>query len=303
MSDTLVIHHHDLDGYVAGDIVLLHHPEAVTLSLGYGAPDALPGVEALSRFRRVVSVDYTLPTPTMQWLSDGYDGEAIWIDHHASAIRSAAENGFDRIPGMRSAPGEAPLCGAELAWRYFQRRGIPRMLRLIGDYDTFRNSHEPEFEADVMPFYYATQVHFDREYLPANFRKEGFVLGKTEDYYDEERCETMLSQGRLIRDYVEESYRGMAAESAYVREAWGLRVLCFNCPGHGSVAVKPAFDPARHDAMLRYSYNGKRWNYGILTDQEAKPQVDVAAIAQRYGGGGHRCAAGFCTDVLLPELR
>ncbi len=31
-------------------------------------------------------------------------------------------------------------------------------------------------------------------------------------------------------------------------------------------------------------------------------RVDVSAIARGFGGGGHRQAAGFTTDVPLPEL-
>ena len=31
-------------------------------------------------------------------------------------------------------------------------------------------------------------------------------------------------------------------------------------------------------------------------------QVDVSVIARGFGGGGHRQAAGFTTDMQLPEL-
>jgi len=30
--------------------------------------------------------------------------------------------------------------------------------------------------------------------------------------------------------------------------------------------------------------------------------VDVSAIARKQGGGGHKRAAGFSTDLELPEL-
>jgi phosphoesterase RecJ-like protein len=31
-------------------------------------------------------------------------------------------------------------------------------------------------------------------------------------------------------------------------------------------------------------------------------ELDVSAIARRFGGGGHRQAAGFSTDLPLPEI-
>ena len=298
---TLIIHHHDLDGYVAGDIALLKYPDAETLSLGYDHPEQVPDMERLGAYAMVVIVDYCLPAPQMTELCRR--GTAVWIDHHVSAIRAAVEHGFDALPGLRSAPDASPECGAELAWRFFMGGEPPRFVRLVGEYDTFRSSHDPVFDEEVMPFFYATQLHFEQEYLPANAAGEHFRLRTAADFQDEARCEEMLRQGRLIRDYVEEYYRRAVAESAYVRDLWGFRVLCFNCYGHGSVVVKPGFDPQKHDLMMRYSYNGCKWGYGLFTDAEVKPDVDVSAIARRYGGGGHRTAAGFSTDELLPELK
>jgi phosphoesterase RecJ-like protein len=36
--------------------------------------------------------------------------------------------------------------------------------------------------------------------------------------------------------------------------------------------------------------------------RSATGRVDVSAIAQRYGGGGHHRAAGFSTDLTYDEL-
>ena len=40
---TIIIHHHDLDGYAAGAIARLHNPDAQTLKLNYDNPSAIPG--------------------------------------------------------------------------------------------------------------------------------------------------------------------------------------------------------------------------------------------------------------------
>ena len=63
------------------------------------------------------------------------------------------------------------------------------------------------------------------------------------------------------------------------------------------------FNPEEHDAMLRYAFNGRCWNYGLYADTEKRPDVDCSIIARQYGGGGHRAAAGFTTDKLLAELQ
>ena len=51
---TIIIHHHDLDGFVAGDIACLHHPNAQTLKLNYDDPAAIPGPEQLKDFQTLI---------------------------------------------------------------------------------------------------------------------------------------------------------------------------------------------------------------------------------------------------------
>ena len=296
---TLIIHHHDLDGYMAGAIARIFHPDAATLSLNYDAAAPIPGADELSAHGLVVIVDYTLPPGDMQSLAAS--GKLLWIDHHASAIRNSQKHGYAHAPGLRCQPGEL-ICGAELAWQFFTGRPVPRLLQLVGDYDTFRNQHDPAFSDTVLPFFYATQVDCDRRFLPANFGRDGYRLNSVEDFEDDGLVDSLIHDGRTIKAYNDSHYRTLLNESAFVRRIWGLRVLCFNCAGHGSANMIQAFDTEKHDAMLLFSTNGKGWNYGIYTDATAKPEVDVAAVAIKYGGGGHRCAAGFRTGELLPEL-
>ena len=295
---TLIIHHHDLDGYVAGDIARLHYPDAETMKLNYDTPEAIPKPEQLASYETVIVVDYTLPPETMLWLKA--HTHFIWIDHHFSSINTAISQGYNDVDGLRCQPGE-PICGAELAWRFFEKTPLPRFLQLTGDQDTFRNSRDPAFKSDVLPFLYATQLVFER-LNPANFHSPDFLLPTAESYQNDDWCHELILQGRLIQNYNQLHYGALRKESAFVRNLWGLRVYCFNCPGHGSTSINDGFDPAIHDAMLLFSYDGKSWHYGIYTDAVAKPQVNVALIAKQYGGGGHQTAAGFSTKELLPEL-
>ena len=295
----LILHHSDLDGFLAGDLAKLHYPDAETLSLNYAKDAPIPAPQQLDCYSLVIIVDYSLPVATMQSLHG--QGKAIWIDHHASAIRLAKAHGYDDLPGLRCREDEK-ICGAELAWTYFEKAPIPRLLKLTGDYDTYRNVRTPAFETEVLPFFYATQLHFEQRFLPANFRKEGFLLNTRQDFQNDARCDEMIATGRLLLDYSRSTYRQLGKENAFVRQLWGYRVLGLNCPGHGSTAIQPSFHPEEHDLMLTFSYNGACWSYGLYTDEEAKPQIDVSAIAASYGGGGHKAAAGFSLPNLLPEL-
>lgn len=295
---TLIIHHHDLDGYIAGDIARLHYPDAQTLKLNYDIPGDIPGEERLQSYDTVIVADYTLPPQTMLWLKA--HRHLVWIDHHFSAIQTADKMGYNDVDGLRCQPGEL-ICGAELAWKFFEKTPLPRFLRLTGDQDTYRNSRKPEFQSEALPFLYATQLVFER-LDPANFHAPDFLLPTAESYQNDAWCDELILQGRLIQRYNQLHYGALRKENAFVRTIWGLRIYCFNCPGHGSTAINEGFDPAKHDAMLLFSYNGSGWHYGIYTDAIAKPQINVALIARQYGGGGHPSAAGFSTSTLLPEL-
>ncbi len=296
----LIIHHHDLDGYVAGAIARLFFPDAQTLSLNYDASSPIPRAADLAEYEQVIIVDYTLPPEEMLALYSAQ--KLLWIDHHASAIRNAQTHGYADAPGLRCTVGEL-ICASELCWQFFTKRALPRLLTLIGSYDTFRNSHDPEFFSETLPFFYGTQVDFQERFLPANFGKPGYLLNTLDAFEDAALPEKLIADGRIIQGYNRSCYSQLLRECAFVRVIDGLRVLCFNCAGHGSDNMLHAFDPSLHDAMLLFSTNGKGWNYGIYTDGQLKPDVDVSAIAIKHGGGGHRCAAGFRTDELLPELR
>jgi len=41
---------------------------------------------------------------------------------------------------------------------------------------------------------------------------------------------------------------------------------------------------------------GKKWSYSVYS---TKPDIDCSAFAKRYGGGGHKGAAGFYSDSLI----
>jgi len=43
-------------------------------------------------------------------------------------------------------------------------------------------------------------------------------------------------------------------------------------------------------------FDGKKYSYSIFS---SNPNIDCSKIAESYGGGGHKGAAGFSSDELL----
>ena len=53
-----------------------------------------------------------------------------------------------------------------------------------------------------------------------------------------------------------------------------------------------------YDILIGFSYDGDNWNYSLRSTK-----VDCAVLAMKYGGGGHKGAAGFSNpDFVLRKL-
>ena len=50
-----------------------------------------------------------------------------------------------------------------------------------------------------------------------------------------------------------------------------------------------------YDICLSFAYLGDSWTVGLYSDDKG---IDVGKIAVKYGGGGHKGAAGFVSNNL-----
>ena len=59
-------------------------------------------------------------------------------------------------------------------------------------------------------------------------------------------------------------------------------------------------DDGSYDILMPFSFNGRNgtWTYSMYSKT-----VDVSEIAKKYGGGGHKGAAGFNTNRLIFERK
>jgi nanoRNase/pAp phosphatase (c-di-AMP/oligoRNAs hydrolase) len=50
-----------------------------------------------------------------------------------------------------------------------------------------------------------------------------------------------------------------------------------------------------YDIMIPFCFDGKQWTVSMYTKNK---EIDVSIIAKKYGGGGHKNAAGFqCKEL------
>jgi len=162
---------------------------------------------------------------------------------------------------------------------------MPAAVFLLGRYDVFDLAADPR----VMDFQFGLRVYPTNPANPANpwkvLLRPGYV-GLVD-----ETC----NLGHFIRQYQRTQDEKSMARFSYWTSFEGLSTLAINGSG-GSHKFEA--DPRHQEAALLLSYSrlpNNKWLVNLYTFQD---EIDCGAIAKRYGGGGHRKAAGFITQNL-----
>lgn len=269
---TLCLHHNDADGRASAAIVRrFYGPETVCHEMNYGDP--VPW-NLVDQAERVVVVDFSLPEETMRRLAEGR--ELIWIDHHQSSLETlgpvAEAEGW---PGVRDRSEAACV----LTWRFFfPDRPVPRAVVLIGDRDIWRWA-----EAETGPF--NEGLYREEDTSPANDALWGPLLDD-----DPQAVARLVERGRVLLEARLQDIRREVERRGFVVEFEGLRTLAINHRGSGDMGAYIR----SLGYTLAYCYvdgvqDGELRTFVTLYSAE----VDVARLAQRFGGGGHPGAAGF----------
>jgi len=259
----------DFDGKCSAAIVKKAYPNCELVGVDHDGRD-FP-ITMVQAGDRVFMVDYAIDSiETMLWLQANCD--FTWIDHH-EIVNEAAAKGFNP-KGLRS----TWLAACELTWQYlFPNDPMPRAVHLLGHYD----SRHLERDKDALSFQFGMR-QFVGEADDASFWDELFR--------SESRVNKIIEQGRIILPYVERQNARAMELLAFDLELDGLKCLAVNIASSGSQTFASKWDSRKYDAMVRFSWKRTFWDVSLYTE---KPGVDVRRVAQKFGGGGHVCAAGF----------
>ncbi len=197
------------------------------------------------------------------------------LDHHISNksdIKSADNWVFDLNHS-----------GAVLAWQYFHpKKAVPRLLQHIEDYDLWHFK---------LPF--TKEIFIVLELLDFDFRDWSKFAAKLEKVNSRKK---IITEGKVILKYQKSLVRKIVKDATLVRFA-GYKMFAVNSPVLGSEIGNALVKKLPPLSLVWRVKNGK-----IGCSLRSNGKVDVAKIAKRFGGGGHRAAAGFVLprDVKLP---
>lgn len=285
---TLVINHNDEDGICAGAIVKYFEDEVTAHSINYGYKVPWKKIEEA---QKVYMVDFGLqPFSDMIKLLEMKGDNFIWIDHHKTSIEDRDKSGrtFKGIQRI----GDA---GCELTWEYFNPHHnyaeFPKMVKMIGRYDVWDLDYSQEL-LDLQAGLKYQDIDVDH----TKFWWECF--GK---FSGDNKTDELIKIGKICNKYQQNLNDKHVNSHAFEMEWEGYNFLVCNALNVNSMLFDRRFDMNKHDAMMAFGYTNKNWSISMYCSD--KPGVDVGSLAKRYGGGGHKNAAGFQCNELPFELR
>ena len=215
------------------------------------------------------TLDYSFPLDVVSGIREQVNSLTV-IDHHETN-KEAALSADNRLFDMTHS-------GAALSWKFFHpTKPIPRLLRYVEDSDLwkFRLRHTREITESLSLY--------DMNFKTWDKLVRDFEQGKEKKYMEEGT--TLLRSrdrriGRLIgfgEDIVFEGHKALMVNSPFYVSEIGHSIVKHGTP-----------------VALIWSWRGGKIMVSLRSDGKA---VNVAKLAERYGGGGHAAAAGFTFKV------
>lgn len=285
-----IYHSKDLDGYCSGAIVKRKYPDVKLIGYDYG--QELP-MNEIPFGEPIIMIDVSLPMDKMATLSNHSNHNLTWIDHHISAINDYKNQNNIELGGITPVL-ENGIAACEGGWKYlFPDESMPTAVKLLGEYDTWRNQDKERWDNAIMPFQYGMRMICSSpetfpEYL---FDKDGVVTNYP--------VEDIIKTGKSILAYQKQQNQ-RACRSSFEIEFEGLRAICLNNGGASSQVFDSVYNPEKHDVMIPFVFTGKHWTFSLYT---TKDEIDCSIIAKSKGGGGHKKAAGFQLKELPEQFK
>lgn len=268
-SDRVIcLHHADcMDGAAAAAVVALKYPSVECVAMRHGDPIPVDVSGAL-----VFVVDFSFKVEVFREII-AKAREVRWYDHHKTALEIQKELGFGDLEMSES--------GASLTWKKcFPDKPVPPILAYVRDKDLWLwelpgsraiSESLSEIEETLKP----------KDPIWAN------LLQKSEA-----DLMALKDEGeRLLKKKRREIEK--ACERGFPISFHGHRALAVNWTGGASSIGEYIYKDLGYEVAALFYFDGKYWKASLRSNR-----VDVSALAQIYGGGGHPGAAGFRTNDL-----
>lgn len=285
-----IFHHNDADGRCSAALIYMYglkgedenFVECIEMDYATEFP-----IEKIEKDEKVYIVDYSIDPYIMEQLI-AITHNIIWIDHHKSAIEK-----YEKWPNMMPAIGgiriKEGVSACKLVWNYIGGNdyNIPVMVRIIDDWDIWK--HEYEYTKPFITSFNARSVYTD----PKNY-----LFWKHMN--DEDYISRMVADGMTMIKFRDGYAEEVINHIGFKCTIGGLRVFAVNIP-HANSEYFKSLDKAEYDVFMPFYYDPNKmlWTYSMYSVSEG---TDVSAVCKKYGGGGHKNAAGFTIAMGINDI-
>jgi oligoribonuclease NrnB/cAMP/cGMP phosphodiesterase (DHH superfamily) len=192
------------------------------------------------------------------------------LDHHKSAMVELHDITCTHFDMNHS--------GAMLSWKFFHPgKDAPRMIKHIEDRDLWK-----------------WEIPYSKEFAAA-FDMVPFDFEEFDKYLDDSAVDDAQERGAYILAY-SKTVISKISKHASPRKLNGKDVLVVNSP-HWMSEIGNALSPKCDFAVIwYYDHDTHQVKVSLRAHHD---DADVSEVAKKYGGGGHRKAAGFS---LAPNI-
>ena len=228
--------------------------------------------------KNVVVLDFSFNNATTKKMIEESNSLLV-IDHHKSAMVELHDISNTHFDMTKS--------GAMLAWEWFHPgKEPPKFIKYIQDRDLWK-----------------WELDYSKEFSAA-FDMVPFEFEEFEKFEDDSVFDDAVKRGSYILAYSKTVIKKVC-EKAVARKYKGMKVIVVNS-SHWMSEIGARLAPDCDFAVIWYYDHEDRINKVSL--RAFHDTVDVSEIAKRFGGGGHKKAAGFqisgelCVDDIFdPE--
>jgi len=281
------LHHTDGDGWGSAAIIGYEYGFSNVKFIPMNYNKMIP-FDEIKHGDKIFIVDFSPNTTSDFAALVELDNDLVWIDHHISAIEKYSD--FKHLNGIRR-DGTA---ACELCWEYLfsDMCYIPDAIKYLGDYDVFKFAY-----GDLTSTFQAGLRVFDTK--PSNREFWEQLLWEEGSGSKDSLTSKIIEAGKVITKYNTNVWAGSVKGYGYITEFEGYTFASCNIQGP-SLIFDSVKDNPLIDGFIVYTHDGKSFK---VTLYENGKDIDMSKIAIKYGGGGHKGAAGFHIDKLPFEYK
>lgn len=240
--------------------------------------DALPDFEQFND-KNVLFVDCSYKRPVMEQLEKKC-ARLMVLEHHPSALKELGDKPYFHYTETHS--------GCVFTWKtFFPAEPVPMLLSYIEENDIW------QFKTQGVQ-----QILAKLRSLPQQFEIwQAFEVAladpKIWQQYYEQGVAILESRKRFTQQLL---------KTAHWIELGGYRIRAVNCPMAFVAPVANALVHYNHFGCAYFINHAGRVLFNLRSRDD---KLDVGALAQQLGGGGHRNAAGFDKEIgyLMHAIR